>query len=130
VEAGGPMLYRVLADAVVLLHLAFVAFVVLGGLLVLRWPRVAWLHLPMAAWGAFVELYLHYCPLTPLENWLRTRGGLVTYDSGFIAHYIVPVIYPPGLTPGMQLFLGILLVVGYIGIYGLAWHNYRKSGVT
>src|SRR5580698_966578 len=88
------MLYRVLADAVVLLHFAFVAFVVLGGLLVLRWPWTAWVHLPAAAWGAFVELYLHYCPLTPLENWLRERGGLVTYDTGFIAHYIMPVIYP------------------------------------
>lgn len=121
------MLYRVLADAVVLLHFAFVAFVVLGGLLVLRWPLAAWLHLPAAVWGAFVELHLHYCPLTPLENWLRERGGLEVYDTGFIAHYIVPVIYPPGLTPGMQLFLGILLVAGYMVIYGFAWHRRRKG---
>lgn len=120
------MVYRVLADAVVLLHFAFLAFVVLGGLLVLRWPKVAWLHLPMAAWGAFVELHLHYCPLTPLENWLRERGGLVSYDTGFIAHYIVPVIYPSGLTPEIQLFLGILLIAGYILVYGLAWYRQRK----
>ena len=121
------MLYRVLADAVVLLHLAFVAFVVLGGMLVLRWPRVAWLHLPAAAWGAFVELYLHYCPLTPLENRLREQGGLGAYDTGFIDHYIIPVIYPPGLTPGMQLFLGILLVVVYAAVYGYAWRRYRQG---
>ena len=122
------MLYRVLADAVLLLHLAFVAFVVLGGLLVLRWPRAAWLHLPAAAWGAFVELYLHYCPLTPLENRLREQGGLGTYDSGFIDHYIIPVIYPPGLTPGMQLLLGIVLVVVYAAVYGYAWRRYRSKG--
>lgn len=126
--AGGPMLYQLLADAVVLLHFAFVAFVMLGGLLVLRWPKVAWLHLPMAAWGAFVELGLHYCPLTPLENRLRERGGLATYEDDFIAHYIVPVIYPPGLTPGIQLFLGILLVGGYMVVYAFAWRIHRKPG--
>lgn len=121
------MLYRVLADAVVLLHFAFLAFVVLGGFLALRWPKVAWVHLPMVAWGTFVELYLHYCPLTPLENWLRERSGVGSYDTGFIDHYIVPVIYPPGLTPGMQLFLGILLIAGYGGVYGLTWLRHRKS---
>ncbi|HEV7165876.1 MAG TPA: DUF2784 domain-containing protein [Gammaproteobacteria bacterium] len=121
------MAYRVLADLVVLLHFAFVAFVVLGGLLVLCWPRVAWLHLPAAAWGAFVELYLHYCPLTPLENWLRERGGLDTYGRGFIDHYIVPVIYPPGLTPGLQFLLGIALVVSYLAIYAVAWRRYRAG---
>ena len=119
------MVYRLLADLVVLLHFAFVAFVVLGGLLVLRWPKAAWVHLPMAAWGAFVELYLHYCPLTPLENWLREQGGLETYGTGFIDHYIVPVIYPPGLTPGMQLFLGILLIAVYVAVYGFAWRKFR-----
>ena len=120
------MVYRLLADLVVLLHFAFVAFVVLGGLLVLRWPKAAWVHLPMAAWGAFVELYLHYCPLTPLENWLREQGGLETYGTGFIDHYIVPVIYPPGLTPGMQLILGILLIATYVAVYGFAWQRYRR----
>jgi hypothetical protein len=121
------MFYRVLADLVVLLHFAFVAFVVLGGLLVLRWPRVAWLHLPAVAWGAFVELYLHYCPLTPLENRLREQGGLETYGTGFIDHYIMPVIYPPGLTPTMQLWLGILLVAAYVAIYGWAWRKHSRQ---
>lgn len=122
------MPYQALADAVVLLHFAFLVFVVLGGLLVLRWPGVAWLHLPMAAWGVFVEIYLHYCPLTPLENRLRERGGLVAYDTGFIDHYIVPMIYPLGLTPGIQLFLGILLVGGYVVVYAFAWRIHRKPG--
>ena len=120
------MIYRILADAVVLLHFAFLAFVVLGGLLVLRWWKLAWLHLPAVAWGAFVEMYLHYCPLTPLENNLREQGGLGTYDTGFIAHYIVPVIYPPGITPGIQLGLGLLLVVSYVVIYALAWRGHKK----
>jgi len=119
------MLYRVLADGVVLLHFAFLAFVVLGGLLVLRWRQFAWLHLPAAAWGAYVELYLHYCPLTPLENQLREQAGLGGYHGGFIDHYIMPVIYPPGLTPGMQLMLGLLLVGAYAVIYAVAWHIHR-----
>jgi len=120
-------LYTSLADAIVLLHFGFVLFVVFGGLLVLRWRRVAWLHLPAAAWGAFVELYLNTCPLTPLENWLRARAGLSTYGGGFIDHYIVPVIYPPGLTPLLQAALGVALVAGYILVYGLAWRRSRRT---
>lgn len=121
------LLYRSLADAVLLLHFAFVAFVALGGLLVLyRWT-FAWWHLPAAAWGAFVELYLHVCPLTPLENGLRTRGGGESYTGGFIAHYIEPVIYPPGLTPGMQLVLGLVLVIANILLYACAWGRHRAG---
>lgn len=119
------MLYTLLADAVVLLHFGFVLFVVLGGLLVLRWRWIAWLHLPAATWGAFVELYLHICPLTPLENRLRAQAGLSTYGGGFIDHYIVPIIYPPGLTPALQAMLGIALVAGYVLVYGLAWRRSR-----
>ena len=73
-----------------------------------------------------MEVYLHYCPLTPLENRLREQGGLETYGTGFIDHYIMPVIYPPGLTPSMQLFLGILLMTSYIVIYISAWRRYKK----
>ena len=120
------LIYALLADAVVFLHFAFLLFVVLGGLLVLRWWRLAWLHLPAAAWGAFIELYLHYCPLTPLENWLRIRAGLTAYGDGFIDHYIMPVIYPPGLTPGIQALLGVLLVAGYAVVYVLAWKRHRR----
>ena len=115
------MLYRLAADLIVLLHFAYIAFAVLGGFLVLRWWKLAWVHLPAAAWAAYVELYLRYCPLTPLENRLRALGGEDTYDTGFIAHYIMPVIYPPGITPGIQTFLGILFVASYIVIYTAAW---------
>ena len=123
-------MYRVLADLVVLLHFAFVAFAVLGGLLVLRWTRVAWLHLPALAWVAYIEFYQHYCPLTPLENRLREQAGLGSYSGGFIDHYIMPVIYPPGLTPGIQLVLGIALVASYLVIYGLAWRLYKRKRLT
>lgn len=119
--------YALLADAVVLLHFAFLLFVVFGGLLALRWPRVAWLHLPAAIWGAYVELYNHYCPLTPLENRLRMEGGLTAYGGGFIDHYIVPVIYPPGLTPALQAVLGGALVASYALIYALAWRGRRHG---
>jgi len=122
------MFYRWLADAVLLLHFAFVAFVALGGLFVLRSWTFAWWHLPAAAWGAFVEFYLHVCPLTPLENWLRARGGGETYAGGFIAHYIEPVIYPPGLTPGMQALLGFALVAGNATLYTWAWRRHRARG--
>jgi len=118
-------LYALLADAIVLLHFGFLLFVVFGGLLVLRWRGIAWLHLPASAWGVFVELYLHYCPLTPLENRLRAEAGLLTYGGGFIDHYIVPVIYPPGLTPARQALLGIALLTGYVLVYGLAWRRSR-----
>lgn len=120
------MLYRLAADVIVLLHLAYIAFAVLGGFLVLRWWRLAWLHLPAAVWAAYVELYLRYCPLTPLENRLRAQGGLGTYDTGFIAHYITPVIYPPGITPGIQTALGVLLVTSYIVLYTVAWRLHRR----
>lgn len=119
------MIYGLLADAVVLLHFAFLVFVVFGGVLALRWWRAAWLHLPAAAWGAWVELFQHTCPLTPLENALRTKAGLGPYGGGFIEHYLLPVIYPPGLTPGMQTVLGLLLVAVNGGIYALAWRRHQ-----
>ena len=103
---------RVLADVTVVVHLLFVAFVVLGGLLVLRWPAAAWLHLPAAAWGAWVELAGWVCPLTPLENWLRREGGEPAYTSGFVEHYVLPLLYPVSLPREVQLALGasVLLV--------------------
>lgn len=119
-------IYLLLADAVLLLHFVFVAFVALGGLLVLRSWKFAWVHLPVAAWGVFVELYLHVCPLTPLENWLRVRGGGGTYAGGFIEHYLSPVVYPPGLTPAVQAWLGLALLAGNALLYTWAW--YRRRG--
>jgi hypothetical protein len=104
------VLYRGLADAVVLAHLAFVVFVVAGGLAVLRWPRAAWVHVPAALWGVIVEWSGSICPLTPLELTLRRRGNEAGYGGGFVEHYVLPVLYPGALTPGVQLALGGLVV--------------------
>ena len=112
------MLYRLAADVVLILHLAFVLFVVLGGLLVLRWRRLAWLHLPAAVWGATIELAGWICPLTPLENRLRRMGGESGYPGGFVEHYIWPVLYPAGLTRGWQIALGLFAISVNALIYG------------
>ncbi len=111
------MPYTLLADLVVGVHLAFVLFVVAGGLLVLRWPRLAWAHLPAAAWGAVVELAGWVCPLTPLENALRRRGGGVGYGGGFVEHYVVPILYPSELTRELQVGLGLGVVALNAGVY-------------
>ncbi|QEY61652.1 DUF2784 domain-containing protein [Metapseudomonas lalkuanensis] len=113
------MSYRIAADAVLLLHLAFILFVVLGGVLVLKWPRLALLHLPAVAWGATVELLHLICPLTPLENHLRRVAGEEGYSGGFVEHYLGPLIYPAGLTPGIQLWLGALVLLINLVPYGL-----------
>jgi hypothetical protein len=111
------MSYRLLADLLVVAHFAFVIFVVLGGLLVLRHPRLAWLHLPAAAWGATIEFTGWICPLTPWEQSLRQLGGQAGYTGGFIEHYLIPVLYPPGLTTSIQAALGLLVVAGNAAIY-------------
>jgi len=109
------MAFRILADATVVLHLAFVVFILLGGLLVLRRPKVAWVHLPAVAWGAWVEFAGSVCPLTPLENWLREQGGRSAYSSGFIEHYLVPILYPASLSRELQWGLGgIVLLVNSV----------------
>lgn len=113
------MLYRFLADLVVVLHLAFVLFVVAGGLLVWRWPRLAWLHVPAAAWGALIEFAGWICPLTPLENRLRRLGGEAGYAGGFVEEYLLAVLYPSGLTRTHQLVLGALVLALNLAIYGL-----------
>ena len=91
-------LFQIGADAVVVLHVCFVLFVLLGGLLALRWPRLTWVHVPAALWGVVIELGGWICPLTPLENALRQRGGSAGYHGDFVEHYILPVLYPAGLT--------------------------------
>ncbi len=113
------MIYRALADLVLVVHLAFVLFVVLGGLLVLRWPRLAWLHVPAAVWGVLIEYTGWICPLTPLENSLRERGGGAGYSGGFLEHYIQPVLYPAGLTRGTQIVLGSLALLVNLTAYGV-----------
>ena len=120
------MFYLVLADMVVAIHFAFVLFVVLGGLLVFRWRRLAWLHVPAALWGALIEATGWICPLTPLENRLRVTGGGAGYRAGFIEHYVLPTLYPEGLTRGSQILLGICVVVLNLGIY--SWIFFRSRG--
>lgn len=119
--------YSLLADLVVGLHLAFVLFVVLGGLLVLRWTRVAWLHLPAVAWGALIEWRGWICPLTPLEAALRRGAGEAGYEEGFLDHYVIPLLYPPGLTRELQLAMAAGVVVLNVAVYGaVLWRRRRR----
>ncbi len=120
------MRYLILANLVVMLHFAFVLFVVFGGLLVLRRPGVAWLHVPAFLWGAALEFFGWICPLTPLENFLRLQGGGSSYQHGFIEHYLLRLLYPEGLTRASQLLLGILVLVVNAAIYGFAIHRKNK----
>lgn len=113
-----PFFYQLLADLIVVVHFAFVLFVVLGGLLAVRWRRVFWLHVSAAFWGAFVEFSGWVCPLTPLEVWLRRRAGEAGYRSDFVARYLLPVLYPEGLTRGIQIVLGAFVVAVNLAIYG------------
>jgi hypothetical protein len=112
------MLYRLGADLLVIVHLAFVAFVVGGGFLLLRWPRAAWFHVPAAVWGIAIEWTGAICPLTPLENSLRQRGGEAGYAGGFIEHYLLPVLYPSGLTLHIQFLLGAGALALNLAVYG------------
>ncbi len=118
---------KLLADLVLVVHLAFVVFVVLGGLLVLRWRWLGWAHIPAALWGAGIELVGGVCPLTPLENRLRTAAGEAGYESGFVEHYIVPVLYPPGLTRTTQLALGGVVLLFNGAVYWWIWKRYATA---
>ena len=115
------MMYPLLADLVLIAHLAFVVFVLCGGLLVLRWRWIAWLHLPAAAWGAVVEFSGWICPLTPLENWLRAWSGEVGHEQDFVARYLLPLLYPGDLTRDLQLLLGSVVVVLNTALYWWLW---------
>ena len=121
------MLYRVLADAVLGVHLLYIVFVVVGGLLVARWAWVAALHLPAAAWGAAVELCGLWCPLTPLENAFRARAGEGGYEGGFIERYLLPLIYPGALTREMQLAMGAGVVLLNLGLYFWIWRRRLRA---
>lgn len=121
------MVYRLLADGVLVLHLAFILFVVLGGLLALRWPDLAWVHVPIAVYGALIELIGWVCPLTPLENHLRSLGGQAGYEGGFVEHYLLPIIYPHDLTATVQIVLGVLVLVVNVVIYGFVFVRQRRE---
>jgi hypothetical protein len=113
------------ADLIVLLHFSFILFVVFGGLFIFKWRWLAWIHLPAAAWGAFIELSGGICPLTPLENKLRAADG-GGYSGDFIEHYIIPVIYPGELTYQMQIVLGTMVLILNGIIYGL-WLTRKRQ---
>ena len=115
------------ADLVVLLHLGFILFVIFGGLLVL-WRRwIAWLHVPAAAWGAWVSGAGWICPLTPLENWLRSHAGQARYTGDFTSHYIMPLIYPEGLTRELQIVIAIIVLVVNAGLYAVVIRRGRAA---
>ncbi len=125
------MVYQIAADTVVVLHLVFVLFAVLGSLLVFWRRYLLWLHLPAMIWAAWIEFRGGLCPLTPLENWLRRQGGMAGYQGGFIEHYVEPLLYPPGLTRTTQVVLGAVVLIINCGLYGLLlfriWRNGRSA---
>ena len=120
------MPYALLADLVLMLHAAFIVFVVLGGLLVLWRRRLAWLHIPAAAWGILIEFRGWICPLTYLENDLRAAAGGSGYAGGFIDHYLAPLVYPAALTHGTQILLGLAALLVNVVLYVLVWCRLRS----
>ncbi|MBL8485811.1 MAG: DUF2784 domain-containing protein [Rhodocyclaceae bacterium] len=122
-----PALWSLLADAVVLVHGMFVAFVVAGGLLALRWRRAPWLHLPAAAWGFAVQANGWICPLTPLENRLRALSGDAPYPGDFLGRWLLAALYPEGLTPQVQAWLAALVVAANVAAYGFVVARRRRG---
>ena len=120
--------FALLAWLIVALHLAFAAFAALGALLSIRWPRVVWVHLPCAAWAVFIEFSGRICPLTPLENDLRSKAGLDAYSGDFVARYMFPLLYPEGLTRRSQIVIGLAVVAINIAIY--LYLLRRRRGAT
>jgi len=120
------MLYRLLADLLVAFHALFVGFVVAGGFLALRWRRVAWLHVPAALWGALIEFMGWICPLTPLENHLRSLAGQAGYQGGFVEHYLIPTLYPAHYTLALRLTLGAVVLVLNVTAYSLYFRPRNK----
>lgn len=121
------MAYLLLADLVVIIHGGFVLFALLGGLIVLGRPRWAWLHIPSFLWAGFIELTGGICPLTPLENLLRARGGEAVYRGGFIDRYLMPLLYPDDLTQGFRILLGSLLLLLNAVLYAALWKRSREK---
>jgi Protein of Unknown function (DUF2784) len=119
-----------LADVVLMAHAAFALFVAAGGLLVLRWRPLIWLHVPAALWGAAVEFGGWICPLTLLENRLRSAASEATYSGDCIAHYMSVVLYPGALTRSMQVLLGMLVLAMNVGIYRLLWRRAHHAALA
>ena len=121
------LLYRIAADGVALQHLGFILFVVFGGLLVLRRPALKWLHLPAALWGVLIEFGGWVCPLTRYENLFRARAGVAGYGGGFVEHYVIALIYPAGLTRGIELALGFTVLAVNLAIYVYAFSRHTAA---
>ena len=122
------MIYKLLADLVFIAHLVFVLFVVLGGIAVWRWPKLAWLHLPSVAWGALIEFAGWICPLTPWEQSLRQLAGAKGYAGGFVEHYVLPILYPEGLSRDVQIVLGVLVLAINAVAYALIIRRNQRGG--
>jgi hypothetical protein len=120
------MVYRALADFIVLVHFCFVFFSVVGGLLVLKWKKIIWIHLPAVFWAILIEVMGWICPLTPLENWFRQKSGTTGYQAGFIEHYILSLLYPARLTRSFEIVLGLFVLAVNVGIYGWILRVQRK----
>jgi hypothetical protein len=121
------MTYRIFAELIVIVHFTFVLFVIFGGLLVLWRKKWAFAHVPAVLWGALIEFFGWICPLTPLEKWLRIQSGSVGYERGFVEHYILPVLYPDGLTRGIQIGLGLFVLGFNLMVYGFVIHRFFKN---
>ncbi len=121
------MVYATLADGVLIVHLGFVLFVVFGGMLAFLWRWMAWVHLPAALWGALVEMAGMLCPLTTLEVALRRAAGGPGYEATFVERYLVPVVYPPGLTREVQMALGAVVLGVNLAVYGALWRTIRRA---
>lgn len=117
----------ILADLVLIVHTLFIIFAVFGGLIVLKWYKVMWLHIPCALWGALIEFFGWICPLTYLENYLREIGNGNYHESSFIQHYLLPVIYPPGLTTDIQILLGTIVIVINLIVYCIVWYYWHQK---
>ncbi len=121
------MIEKIAADLIVLFHFAFILFVIIGGFLVIRWRWIIWLHIPCAVWGALIEFTGWICPLTPWENQLRISAGSTGYSGGFIEHYILPIIYPSGLTRELQVAFGTGVIMINLFAYWRVWRRYRRK---
>jgi hypothetical protein len=111
------MIYNLAATAIALLHLSFILFVLFGAFLAFRWPRMMWVHLPAAVWGVLIELFGWWCPLTKWENYFLQRAGRAGYAGGFVSHYIMPIIYPAGLTRGLEIAIGVFVLAINLAVY-------------
>jgi hypothetical protein len=124
------MPYRAMADLIVVIHLLIVGFVIGGGVIVWKWKRSALIHLPIVAWVIFAECFHKTCPLTYLENWCRERGSMDVYQGDFVAHYLMPVLYPDALTPTIQIFIGVGVLLVNVTLYVIAFTRKPKRTIA